>query len=43
MVVNYTSVADMAWLSNYISLFVMDAITYLCPNPDDDLANNLRW
>ena len=29
----------MAWLSNYIQLFYVDAITYPYPYPDVGLAN----
>ena len=28
-----------AWMSNYISLFDVDVITYLYPDPNDDLTN----
>ena len=36
---NLTAIEVKACVSNYISLFHMDVITYPCPNPDAGLAN----
>ena len=40
---NSTAIGVVAYISNWISLFYIDMITYPCPNPDADLADHCLW